>query len=73
MMKEHLHPDVARLTPAQRDFYYGWQQFFARFAVFEADEAHEVALARAMAEGCGSPARAEAPVWRSSHVIGAVR
>jgi hypothetical protein len=54
-----LHPDVARLTPKQREFYYGWADFFQRFAVFEADEAHEVALARAMAEGCG--AREEAP------------
>jgi hypothetical protein len=56
-----LHPDVARLTPKQREFYYGWADFFQRFAVFEADEAHEVALARAMAEGCGSPVREEAP------------
>jgi hypothetical protein len=55
----YTHPEVAALPREAQETYREWMMFFARFAVFEADEAHEVALARAMAEGCG--ARVDAP------------
>lgn len=68
------HPDVAALPRERQDVYYEWAWFYQRYAVYEADEAHEMALLRARTErrGRAEPVK-RAPMWQSGPVIGAVR